>query len=98
MRLKITFAILTAVFALGFPALLPTANGAASSVSMAQSCFAGAIEGRFKWAGNDVQAKEQWLDLSTFDNHWEPGTFVSEGLFMRRETTYTWLDLSPDTV
>jgi hypothetical protein len=98
MRLKLTFAFLTTVFALTFPVLLPTANGAASTVSMTQDCFAGAIEGRFKWAGNDVQAKEQWLDLSTFDNRWEAGTFQSEGPFTGRTTTYSWLDLAPDTV
>jgi len=65
---------------------------------MTQSCFAGAIEGRFKWSGNDVQAKEQWLDLSTFDNHWEAGTFVSEGPMRGITNAYSWPGLDPDTI
>jgi hypothetical protein len=65
---------------------------------MTQACFAGAIEGRFRWQGNDVSAKEQWLDLTTFDNKWEAGTFLSEGPFTGRTTTHSWLDLAPDTV
>src|SRR5215203_5120605 len=98
MILKLTIAILTSAFVLGFPAFLPQAHSAASTVSMTQACFAGAIEGRFRWTGNDVQAKQQWLDLSIFDNKFEPGTYESEGPFEGRTATYTWLDLAPDTI
>jgi hypothetical protein len=86
------------VFALGLPALLPTANGAASRVTMTQSCFFSSIEGRFRWNGNDVQAKQQWLDLSTFDNRFVPGTYQSEGPFRGITNGYDWLDLAPNTI
>jgi hypothetical protein len=98
MKARATTALLTLLLALASAALVSVAQGAASSVQMTQACFAGSIEGRFRWQGNDVQAREQWLDLTTFDNKWEPGTYQSDGPFTGRTTTHTWLDLQPDTV
>ena len=97
MKLILVFAVLAGVLALSLQGAR-SVQGAASSVSMTQSCFAGAIEGRFRWMGNDVTAKEQWLDLSTFDNHWAEGTFQSQGPFMGRINSYSWLGLDANTV
>ena len=72
---------------------VPPASAAATSVGVSQACLPdGKVGVTFSWAGNDPTASQQWIDLSTSDNGWQPGcrrsgrsTFFGSGRAVSRQ-------------
>jgi len=88
---------------LAFVALLaigtrgPRAQASPGNVQEAQTCAGGKVTVAFSWAGTDPSATQQWLDLSIFDNGWQPGSFIGAGPISGRSTSYTWVGLVSKT-
>src|SRR5581483_9452389 len=57
----------------------------------------GKVQTTFAWQGNDSTALQQWVDISTQDNGWQPGTFIGAGPFAGSATSYTWNGLLANT-
>jgi hypothetical protein len=71
-----------------------TVEAMTSGVSLRQSCAAnGSVTLSIRWDGNDVEAIQQWVDLSLFDNNWQWGTFAGAGPYPGETTSLTWTDL-----
>lgn len=92
-------ALLIFVFAVLLSVALPAreARAAPALVGLSQACVSGKVSASFSWQGADASAKEQWLDLSTSDNGWQPGTFLGAGPMSASSTSYTWLGLLAGT-
>ena len=73
------------------------AHAAASRVAFSQTCSHGKSNLTINWEGNDPAAWEQWIDLSTSDDGFRAGTFLSAGPIASRTTTYIWDGLEPNT-
>ena len=73
------------------------ARAAAAELALSQACESGKVTVSFNWSGNDPTAAEQWLDLSTVDNGWQPGTFLGNGPLHPATTSLTWPGLLPAT-
>ncbi|MGE0686774.1 MAG: hypothetical protein AB7P33_08520 [Dehalococcoidia bacterium] len=66
-------------------------QAATSQLSTMQSCLPdGSVRVDFSWRGNDPSARQQWLDLSLFDNGWEWGTFLGAGPMPGSQTSLRW--------
>jgi len=77
---------------------LPSAEAATSQVFMNQVCGAGKVNVTLTWQGNDTSAQQQWIDLSTSDNGWAAGSFISAGPLAGPATQYVWNGLTPSTL
>jgi hypothetical protein len=80
-------------------AVLPLhrAHASASQVYMNQTCVQGKANVTFSWVGSDTSSLQQWIDLSTQDNGWQDGTFISAGPIAGSATSYTWSGLAAGT-
>ncbi len=58
-----------------------------------QSCGGATLGGSFRWAVAQPAGQVQWLDLSTQDNGFVPGTFVSAGPLDGSATSFYWAGL-----
>jgi hypothetical protein len=74
-----------------------SARAAASQVVETQTCVAGKANVTFSWQGNDPASTQQWLDLTIFDNGWQPGSFIGAGPLSGRSTSYLWPGLLSKT-
>lgn len=69
----------------------PPSARAAPIVGVSQQCQPdGKVAVTFSWYGNDPTAIQQWIDLSIFNNGWQPGSFVGAGPFPGTTTSFTW--------
>ena len=96
MRLIYPLIVVLALGAYGAP-LTPRAEAGASQLLTTQYCEGGRVKVTFSWTGGNAAALEQWLDLSTFDNGWQDGTFIDAGPLVGSLATYTWEGLTPAT-
>src|SRR5581483_9308763 len=69
------------------------AHAASSQTVITQSCAGGTVTATFAWQGNDASAREQWLDLSLFDNDWQPHSFMSAGPLSAATSSLSWAAL-----
>jgi hypothetical protein len=69
----------------------------ASAVTLftGQSCSNGVVSAEFAWSAR--ADSRQWLDLSIFDNGFEPGSFLGVGPFLGEGNSHTWIGLLPGT-
>lgn len=73
------------------------ANAATNQLYLTQSCLPdGSVRVKFDWKGNDPSARQQWLDLSLFDNGWQWGTFLGSGPMPGWQQSLTWDGLIPN--
>lgn len=64
-------------------------SGPPATVDVVQKCdSSGNVTVMFKWQAN--APGQQWLDLSTMNNGFAPGTFVGAGPVASGSGTYTW--------
>ena len=75
----------------------PVSRAAAGNVQESQTCVAGKANVTFSWTGNDPAAAQQWLDLTLFDNGWQPDTYIGAGPISGRTASYTWPGLTSKT-
>ena len=47
------------------------------------------------WSGGSPNPRQQWVDLSTQNNGWLPGTFISAGPFGPNADHFDWNGLTP---
>ncbi len=93
MRLLLTVAILTVLFCVHLSGVEDAA--AAPALYLQQRCESdGTVSLGFGWEGNDPQARQQWLDLSSTDT-WQPGSFRSAGPLGANVTTFVWAGWQP---
>jgi lipoprotein-anchoring transpeptidase ErfK/SrfK len=52
---------------------------------------------QFRWAPTSLSAKSQYLDISTSDNGFAPGTFYSAGPFSPDASTYSWPNIAGES-
>jgi hypothetical protein len=71
-------------------------QAATSQLLVAQRCSANGVSVNFSWQGNDPTALQQWVDLSLFDNNWQPSTFINAGPFAASATSFQWDGLLPN--
>ncbi len=85
----------TTTFATGtcFGATSPPLANAVSFACAADSTILGA----FAWAPAQPKGVVQWLDLSTTNNGFAPGTFVSAGPLNPGDSSFTWTGIRPST-
>ena len=77
----------------------PNASEAAEyQLYVDQECSAHGVIAFFTWSGASPAATEQWLDLSLFNNEWQPGSFLGGGPMAATTTAHTWDGLIPNTV
>ena len=79
---------------------LPTRLEAAppSALSFSQSCTPeNTVTVSMSWT-SDPSARELWVDASTTDDLFAPGTFTSEGPLGGRTTSHQWRGLEPHSV
>jgi hypothetical protein len=62
-----------------------------------QQCSANGVIVTFSWTGTSPDATEQWLDISLFNNAWQPGTFLGAGPLSASATSQVWDGLIPNT-
>jgi len=75
-----------------------TSYAATSTLLHKDSCQPdGKVQTTFSWQGNDPAALQQWIDLSTSDNGWQAGTFISAGPFAGSATSFNWNGLLANT-
>lgn len=85
-------------FMLAIVATLPAAHiadAAATGLNQSQVCSNGKADVTFTWRGTNPSATQVWLDLTTTNNSWKNGTFISAGPFDATTTSYTWTGLTP---
>jgi hypothetical protein len=63
-------------------------------VGAAQFCFGDHLDVTFSWLSNAPQAAT-YIDLSTADNGWSNGTYVSAGPFAAGTSSYRWQGIEP---
>jgi hypothetical protein len=104
MSLRIRLAVLAAisVLALGGGLLLPMrADESEAAVSRLQYSMGCLKDGRvtvyFLWSGGNANPRQQWIDISTQNNSWLPGTFLSAGPFGPNAQSFDWNGMTPDT-
>jgi hypothetical protein len=76
-------------------------RAAATTLFVSQTCSAsipGTIAVSFSWLGGDPAAIQQWLDLSLFNNDWQPDSFLGAGPFAASASAFSWDGLLPDAV
>jgi hypothetical protein len=78
------------VLAVALPAR--EADAAASGLGQSQVCNGGKADVTYTWSAT---AQQVWLDISTMNNSWKAGTFISAGPFDTKTTSYTWTGLAP---
>jgi len=90
-------AVAVFVLALAMTLWLPGggAEAAANGLSQSQVCNAGKADVTFRWQNVNPQATQVWLDLSTSNNGWRNGTFISAGPFDATTASYSWAGLAP---
>jgi hypothetical protein len=92
----ITLSILLLSFTAGRAAHV--AQAASSSLAVSESCQTGGSDIlTFTWSGNDASAVQQWVDVSTSNNDWQPGTFIGNGPLSPAQTSIAWTGLSSST-
>jgi hypothetical protein len=70
---------------------------AAASLYLQQRCEPnGTVSLGFTWEGNDPQALQQWIDVSSTGT-WQPGTFSAAGPIAANVSTYVWPGWQPGT-
>jgi hypothetical protein len=70
---------------------------AAASLYLQQRCEAnGTVSLGFTWEGNDPQAPQQWIDVSSTGT-WQAGTFSAAGPLAGNVSTYVWPGWQPGT-
>src|SRR5687767_15089736 len=72
-------------------------EAAATGLSVGQNCSNGAANVTFSWTGHDPSSHQQWLDLSTSNSGWAPGTFIGAGPLGGPVSSFTWTNLLPGT-
>src|ERR1700730_11554323 len=88
--------VMSAIWLLSMASHPMQVDAAATSVSVTQTCSSDATDSvSFTWQGNDPSAIQQWLDVSTSDNGWQQGTFVSAGPFSGITTSFNWTGIQP---
>jgi hypothetical protein len=79
------------IFALaGFGGRASVASAGATDLFISQACVGGSLNVTFTWTGSDPRAQAQWLDLTTADNEWQAGTFVTSSTLPASQTAFTW--------
>jgi hypothetical protein len=99
------FAVIVAVafVALGAALLVPhlraeTSEAAVSRLQYSQGCLRdGRVSIYLLWSGGNNNPRQQWIDLSTENNGWLPGTFISAGPFGPNAQSFDWNGLVPTT-
>ena len=90
--LALTFALLTQARGPGVAA----ANQ--HQLFVDQECSAEGVTAFFSWSGANPDATEQWVDISLFNNDWQPGSFFGAGPLASTATSHTWAGLGPTAV
>ena len=105
MTSRMRFAVLTVVsmLALGAVLLVPhlragTSEAAVSRLQYSMGCLRdGRVSVYFLWSGGSPNPRQQWMDLSTMNNNWIPGTFLSAGPFGPNAESFDWNGMTPNT-
>ncbi len=88
--------LLIALSMVGFQLRAGGTRAATSVLFYSQSCQSdGRVQLRFSWTGNDPLVAQQWVDLSLFNNGWQPGTFLGSGPLPATASSLTWNGLIP---
>src|SRR3954447_1550389 len=97
MSLRICLFVLAvfSVVALGGALLLPIRAGeseaAISRLQYSMGCLKdGRVTVYFLWTGGSPNPRQQWMDISTQNNNWIPGTFLSAGPFGPNAQSFDW--------
>jgi hypothetical protein len=95
--------VITALVLVGFLAFHSAQNSApahaeARDLSFSQVCANGKSNVTFKWAGTASNGLQIWLDLTIFDNRWQPGSYIGAGPIDGAATSFTWDGLTADTM
>ena len=93
MRIIVLLSVTALVLMLGATMRSPRSEAAISNLIIDVRCssnFGGTAVATFSWTGNHPSALQQWLDLSRFNNGWQPGTFSGAGPFAAAETSFVW--------
>jgi hypothetical protein len=98
MKRASSLAYLLVLIVIGLWTVYPTSvQAAARDLSFTQQCVGGKANVTFSWAGTAPDGLQIWIDLTVFDNRWQPGTFIGAGPIEGSATTYTWNGLTADT-
>jgi hypothetical protein len=96
LRLVLLF---SAVFLFAVTFVTPAAQvQAAASLYLQQRCEPdGSVSLAFVWEGNDRQARQQWVDVSSTTD-WQPGTFQAAGPLAGNVDVFIWPGWRPGTL
>src|SRR4051812_21811755 len=97
LRKSLVVVVVAVCAIVAFTALSRSGQAASSQVYMNQTCTAGKLSVSFNWQGSDATSLQQWIDLSTNDNGWLDGTYISAGPIAGNATSYTWTGLTGST-
>lgn len=74
------------------------ATAAAQTGNVGQSCGGATLFGTFQWTPSQPAGSVQWLDLSTQNNGFAPGTFVSAGPLNGGASQFLWTGLLKEAI
>ena len=105
MRTRTRFAVLAFVSFLALSAglVVPhlrhgTSEAAVSRLQYSMGCLRdGRVSVYLLWSGGATNPRQQWVDLSTLNNNWIPGTFLSAGPFGPNAQSFDWNGMTPGT-
>src|SRR5215216_2618508 len=68
-----------------------TSEAAVSRLQYSMGCLRdGRVSVYLLWSGGNSNPRQQWVDLSTLNNNWIPGTFISSGPFGPNAQSFYW--------
>jgi hypothetical protein len=102
MKLRLVLCLAASILAIAaFSGVTKRADAAVGQLTITQSCSTttpGTVKATFVWSGAAPGSLQTWLDLSLFNNGWQPATFLGTGPFNSVTNSYTWDGLIPNTV
>jgi hypothetical protein len=90
----LVYSLLMFVWAAAVPLGTPPTNAASGVDQACGTVWPGSTAITFSWP-RATGAYQVWLDVSLFDNGFEPGSFASVGPINSNATSYTWQGLAP---
>src|ERR1044071_5027267 len=102
LRIRLAVLVVVSLVALGGALVLPGRVGeseaAVSRLQYSMGCLKdGRVTVYFLWSGGTANPRQQWIDLSTQNNNWIPGAFLSAGPFGPNAQSFDWNGMMPNT-
>jgi len=90
----LVYSLLVFVWAAASPLSAPPTRAASGVDQACSNVLPGSTAVTLSWP-RATGAHQVWLDLSLFDNGFEPGTYAAAGPFSPNTTSYVWQSISP---